>query len=619
MAVQRAKFVGDSSSKETMYLKGLEMTSCVDSVPDYYFKLSQAKRTPDGWLYGRPAVLYITDGHDSTSAIPMLWLPFFFQPLHGGRHSGILTPKFGISDIVRISPTYHRDIENVGYYFAINDYMNATASFDWRSGAGGGTANIDPGWIRYQADWDYKWLDRFVEGDLRLGYTQQGDGSTNKALSWNHNERFAHDASLRMGLNYVSSTRIQRQNTFDPYQATATIRSQVNYSRRFGPATLTIGGDRSQYPGRDQVDQNFPSVSFASETVKLFGDHVLWTPSVGYSFSSSTNLDQPSPLSYVRTGLTDSTKIKRSTFGESISIQSPIDIFGTRFGNTVSIHTTRNDFPQQFIIYDVKTGDSVGTRVFGSTFTSTLDWTPGFQLPSLRQGGLNMFKISPSISLANVDAGPFFIKTERTDGKWAHQTKRVQVGVSTSPTIYGFFPGLGRFSEFDHVINPFIGYSAAPAAKVSDEYLEATGRTRKGYLGSLAQSAVSFGVSQSLDAIVKPPSDSTGAKGQHIKLLGLTMSSFTYDFRRADTLRATNPHWWRGLTTDQASYQLRSDLFPGFDFSAAYSLFQGSTNSDTAVFKPHRESMSASFSPSSPMGTVAVRCGPPHVRPCFCR
>ena len=42
-----------------------------------------------------------------------------------------------------------------------------------------------------------------------------------------------------------------------------------------------------------------------------------------------------------------------------------------------------------------------------------------------------------------------------------------------------------------------------------------------------------------------------------------------------------------GLSTEDFNYNLNSDLLPGFDFSSQYSLFQGSTLSDTARFKPY--------------------------------
>ena len=62
-------------------------------------------------LVARPVVLYVRD-------VPILWLPFMFQDMRPGRHSGILMPQFGFNDLVRPDRSYNRQISNIGYYWA---------------------------------------------------------------------------------------------------------------------------------------------------------------------------------------------------------------------------------------------------------------------------------------------------------------------------------------------------------------------------------------------------------------------------------------------------------------------------------------------------------------------
>ena len=102
------------------------LTSCDDTLhgPHYHFHFREIKRRGT-FMVARPGILYIAD-------IPVFWLPFIFQDMRQGRRSGVLTPRFGVSDIVRNSPTYRRNVENIGYYWAINDYMDTELSFDWR-------------------------------------------------------------------------------------------------------------------------------------------------------------------------------------------------------------------------------------------------------------------------------------------------------------------------------------------------------------------------------------------------------------------------------------------------------------------------------------------------------
>ena len=65
-------------------------------------------------MVARPAVLYIHD-------VPILWLPFIFQDVRPGRRSGMLSPRFGVNDLVRPTRSYARHFANLGYFVAINN------------------------------------------------------------------------------------------------------------------------------------------------------------------------------------------------------------------------------------------------------------------------------------------------------------------------------------------------------------------------------------------------------------------------------------------------------------------------------------------------------------------
>ena len=61
-------------------------------------------------------------------------IPFIVNNISPDRSSGLLTPTFSINDIVRTSQSYSRRVSNMGFYWAINDYMDATVAVDWWSG-----------------------------------------------------------------------------------------------------------------------------------------------------------------------------------------------------------------------------------------------------------------------------------------------------------------------------------------------------------------------------------------------------------------------------------------------------------------------------------------------------
>jgi hypothetical protein len=142
---------------------------------------------------------------------------------------------------------------------------------------------------------------------------------------------------------------------------------------------------------------------------------------------------------------------------------------------------------------------------------------------------------------------------------------------------------------------------------VSDEYLIAIGRTRHGYLGNLEQRAMTFGLNQNFEAKARAANDSNPDAGKKINLLSINSTPLTYDFVRASQYASTHGHHgMAGLTTETWGYSLRSELLPGFDFSSSYSLFSGSTLSDTAKFKPYLTSISAAFNISRDQNPFGV-------------
>ena len=593
----KGKMLGDSASGKGSAFYGLggELTSCTDSVPDYHFKFNEVKRSGSNTLVARPAILYIRD-------IPVMWLPFMFSDMRPGRHSGLLTPRFGISDIIRNNPSYRRNVENIGYYFAINDYMDASTWMDWRSSAG--ASEGDPGWMRFNGEWRYNWLDRFLGGNIASSYTRQRDHRTNLAVTWGHQQSFTRDRRFSANVNFVTSTALQRQNTFNPYTALATIRSQVNYSDKIGPAQLQLGGSRTQYPGRPQIDQNLPSLSINTGTLNL-ARWLSWTPSFSYSASQTLRIDQPGEFSQryfynpEKGGALDSASARRNSYSSSTSFDTPLRIFGYDLKNRFSINQQVLGYPQRITLTDVFTGEPLGDRIFPNSFRTDIDWTPDFQLPPIAR---NLFNITPSVSFSNVTSGPFWVRTNLSNGKFVHQSKRPSFSLSTSPVIYGLFPGLGPFTRFRHTLQPTMSYGYAPRASVNPEYLRAVGRSARGEFSGLQQNSISFGLNQNIEAKVRAPNDTNPEGGEKIKLLSLTFSPLTYDVDRARAAKKSI----RGLTTSNFSYSLSSDLLPGFQFQSAYSLFEGDPVSDTAAFKPYLEQISASLNLSRGNNPFAV-------------
>jgi len=586
----RAAFVSDTTrGRETaFYARNASITSCDDSIPDYHFQAKEVKMVSKNIMVARPAVLYIGE-------VPIMWLPFIFQDMRSGRRSGVLTPRLGVSELFRNSPSYRRHLENLGYYFALSDYMDAQFALDWRSGARSTPA--DPGYVRLNGELQYRWLDRFLSGRIALFRQSQGDGSTNTALSWQHSQDFSQSTHFTTNVNYVTNTFIQRTTTFTPAAVLASITSQANYQTKLGPASLSLGGNRSQHPGRGEVDQTFPVFSLSSPTIAV-AKWMDWTPSFNFQTNQQLKLDQPGEFTYNffrnAQGQPDSSKLNRNSKQTTGGFTTPIRIGGFNWSNTFTLNDNEIDAPQTIIIHD-PTDSSVRTpRVFAKSYQTNLDWQTGFNLPSAFQGSM---KIAPSISLENVDgSNGFWARSELSGGKFVHQSKRVTASLSASPTLFALFPGFGPVSRFRHSITPQISFSYAPAGHVSDEFLQATNRSRSDFLGSLARNQISLGLSHVLEAKLKSSDTSSTVEAKKIKILSMNFSSLGYDIERA---RKTHRS---GFVTPNLNTDLTSDLIPGFRASMGYSLYQGDVLSDTARFKPFRETLNASFTLNAQSG-----------------
>lgn len=590
---KEAAFVSDTSrGQETVfYARNGSITSCDDSIPDYHFEAKEIKMVSKNIMVARPAVLYIGD-------VPVMWLPFIFQDMRSGRRSGVLTPRFGVSELFRNSPTYRRHVDNIGYYFAISDYMDAQIALDWRSGAR--ATDGDPGWVRINGDWQYRWLNRFLTGRLAMFRHAQRNGTKNTGLTWSHSQDFSQSTHLTTNINYVSNTFIQRTTTFNPQQVLATISSQANYQTKIGPASISLGGTRTQYPGRNEVAQSFPNFGITVPTLSL-ARWLDWTPGFNFQTDQRLNIDQAGEFTYRffnnARGEPDSVRLKRNTRNTSSSFSTPLKIGGFSWSNSFSMRDQEVNAPATIVVVDVNDSSIRSPRVFAKTFSTELDWQTSITLPSFLQGSL---KIAPSVSFQNVDGHAFWVRSEQSGGKFVHQRKRPVVGLGASPTLFALFPGFGSVARFRHSITPVLSYAYAPAADISTEFLRALNKSKQGYLGALAQNRVTLSMSHSLEAKLRTTDTSSTAEPKKLKVLSMNFSSLSYDFERARQTRRS------GFVTDMFTSDFTTDLLPGFRGAVRYSLYQGDILSDTARFKPFREGIDASFTVNAQSGIWGV-------------
>ena len=588
------RFAADTTrGRETaFYARNASITSCDDSIPDYHFQAKEVKMVSKNIMVARPAVLYIGE-------VPIMWLPFIFQDMRSGRRSGVLTPRFGVNELLRNSPTYRRHVENIGYYFALSDYMDAEFALDWRSGARSSVG--DPGWVRLNGEMQYRWLDRFLSGRIGLFRHSLNDGTRNTGVSWQHSQSFSDATHLSANINYVTNTFVQRTTSFNPATVLASITSSASYDTKIGSAALSLGGSRAQHPGRGEVNQTFPTFSLSAPTIGVT-KWLDWTPSFNFQTHQDLNIDETGEFAYQfftnTSGAPDSLRRKRNARNTTSGFSTPLKIGGFSWSNSFSLNSTEVDEPLTIVVVDPEDSSKKASRVFAKSFPTNLDWQTSFGLPSFMHGSLNL---SPSISLENVDgSNGFWVRSHLSGGQFVHQSKRPSMNLSAAPTLFALFPGFGPVTRFRHSITPVISFSYAPSGNLSTEFLRATNRNRQSYLGSLARNQISLGLSHVLEAKLKSTDTSSTAEPKKIKILAMNFSSLGYDVERA---RKTHRS---GFVTPNLSTDFYSDLVPGFRASVGYSLYQGDVMSDSARFKPFRETINASFNVNAQSGIFGV-------------
>ncbi len=568
--------IAQDSSSSRIYAGSSDITSCDLPTPHYHFASRQMKWVSRTVLVARPVTLYVRD-------VPILWLPFIFQDMRPGRHSGILIPQFGINDLLRPTRGYNRQVTNVGYYWAPNDYLDVTGRLDWFANR----------YVQYGVTGQYRWLDRFVAGTVGFNEQRQVGGGSGLALRWDHRQTFDLSTSLNLNFNYASNTRVVRQNAIDPLQNTQQISSSLNFSKRYGWGTLTLGGNRRQDITDGGVQQLLPALTVSPVPLALGAD-ITWSPGLSLTNNTTSNPDRDSLFRILPGGVIDTIALDAGTRVTALNFDTPLRFGSFNWQNSIQATDETSDGRDSvtFRVDDPSTPDPSDSilvrRVFPGDFQSTLDWDTGINLPILFRGS---WKLQPSLGISNTTGGAFALRNRNTGGAWVQQGKRFRVGVGSTPTLFAFYPGIGPLQRIRHSFSPVISYHYEPAADVPEEYARAIAEPGQALqLRSDARQALQVGLSQTFEGKRRPEgADTSSANAPKLRLLSISTSPITYDFEQAKKPGRT------GWVTDAITNSFLSDLVPGFSLSLSHDLWEGQVGIDTARFDPFLQRVDASF------------------------
>jgi hypothetical protein len=570
--------------RDTVYASGASFTSDEQRVPYYHFAAKNVKIVRGSVLVAMPVRLYFGD-------VPVLWLPFVAQSLSRGRASGLLTPRFSLNDVVRNSNGYQRRISNLGFYWAGNQYMDATMALDWFS----------DNYTALTTGLRFRVLRHFLQGTIsarQFWRTQGGrELSLNGQQSWEISERMSMNASVA----YVSSPEFLRRNTFDPVEATAQVRSQGGISRRFDWGSLNVLGSRSQSLSDDRVEMTLPQATLSLKPITLFSapsNRAAWYNNATWSGGGSVSVrsqDFPEladtvPFQFLRAD-------QANTQG---SANHSISLGNLSLGQNVSFQeATVRGVPRDTLSFFP--GDEGLERV--NIREGALDWSTSL---SYQQTLIGQTSITPNITLSSrarrgdtLEVAQSFVSAPTT----------LSFGASLRSQIYGFFPGFGPFEAIRHRVSPGFSYNFAPEVSPTD--------LQRRVFGSQAlqpTNALTFSLSQTFEARRRAPSDSLprpGAppagvpalpgvprldsmmaldtsrameplgpgnpvrrpQGQTVTLLSLNTSSISYDFVEADSAGS----FIQGFRTTTLRTDIGSDYLRGLNISFEHELFRDST------------------------------------------
>jgi hypothetical protein len=600
---QNRVYLLTGGDKNALYGEYTEFTSCSLDHPHYTFRAQSVKMVEDETMVARNITLRFED-------VPVFWLPWMVQSMKRGRRSGLLMPEFGVNDIVRNGTGYNRHLSNLGFYWAMNDYMSAKGTFEWYSS----------NWTAVEGALTYKWLRQFLNGNLTAKHfwRQQEGGPSSREFTLNTSNSWQPDERTRVQLNarYASDNRFVQNNSFDPRELNREITSNASISRSFRWGSVALGADRQESLGTGRVNWKLPGVNLNISPVTLFevgdGLELTWNGSGNYTRRTR---DFPSPVDGRDQETVDAGYNHRLSFGR-LGLSQDVSWSDELLGARPAV-------------------DSLETAAEPEELTQRLTWSSSMSYQQTLWPGTTL---SPTVSINGSQ-----LKSPATSSAFVQEPNRVAAGASLNTSIYGFWPGFGRFSRIRHKIAPTLRWSYSPAPSFSPlqdsifgsrnlrERNELSLSFSQTFEAKVKEEAVPDSVqTDSAEAAVSGAGAVPGMRGEprrlpqaeKVLLLALdTRTSFQYDFVAA---REDG----RGFQTRSVSNSIRSDLLRGLQITMTHDLFRGDEGSvgddeplPDRTFDPFLTNLQASFSIDSNfwlfdlLGLTSPGLGPGHSPP----
>lgn len=477
----------------TIYMKGARFTTSENiDAPEYYFYTSKVKFVPKSKIVVGPTHMVIAD-------VPTpIFLPFAFFPMTDKNTSGLLLPTWGDSN----NRGFY--LQNLGYYFAISDYVDLAVLGDYYTNGSYGLRAESRYMKRYKFNGNFNLrYENLINSEKGFpDYSRQSIYN----IQWTHNQDAKAAANSRFSASVNLGSSQYFQQSINQINIGSTLNNSMNSSVSYSRNFETVPSVNMQVTATHSQNTNTQSIYMTLPTVQVNVDRIYpFAPKEGSKKGLIKNLNfQYSVRGENRIQTTDSLFFKKEMWDNAKS------------GFQHSIPVTTN-----FKLF----------RYFSASLNA--NYSEVWQFQSIRRA---YNPISSRDTTWNVNG----FESYRT----------LTAGANVGTTLYGTFnfKENGKIQAIRHVMRPSVGYSYSPSyEKYYDTYatnasgqmdLRTYSRFENGLYGTPSKynaNMLSFSLNNTLEAKMRPL-DSTSTEARKVMLLNNFNFSTSYNMA-ADSLR----------------------------------------------------------------------------------
>ncbi|OFY66326.1 MAG: hypothetical protein A3H98_02940 [Bacteroidetes bacterium RIFCSPLOWO2_02_FULL_36_8] len=275
----------NKNEKNELYIGATRYTTCDRAKPHFYIYSRKSKLIPNEKIVTGPFYLAVAD-----VPTPLGFL-FGVFPSRKGKSSGILLPTYGETN------QFGFFLENGGYYFAINDYMDLAVRGSVYTKGAWGTIMESKYKKMYKRDGNLKFT--YNRRPTGVEGTKEFTREVDYFLNWSHRKVPKRQENFQANVNFGSTSNFRNSLTPDENRFTNSISSNIYYSQPlYGtPLNMNLGMRHSQNNSTKAVSFTFPELAVNSERLSPFKRKIQigklrWYEMiyVNYSFNARNDL-----------------------------------------------------------------------------------------------------------------------------------------------------------------------------------------------------------------------------------------------------------------------------------------------------------------------------------------